>query len=317
MAIKYLTSKEVVGRLLYALATSPQLGWIGEIAPTPFPSNSAKELYAALGMVPAMKEWIDGRRLQKLDDKAFEVINKIFEAALQVSIDDLRRDKTGQLMLRIGELAKRGVSHWAKLISNVINNGESTTCYDGKYFFAKNHSHNKSGTQENIIEPDISALPVPTTAHGSVTAPAAEEMAMCILAAIQKILGLKDDQGEPVNEGANKFQVQVPISLMNAAYGAVKPAVFANNGTNIIPASDFQINVVPNPRLTFTNKFVVFRTDSEIKPVLLQEEYGIKTSALAEGSDREILNREHLYTIDTSRQVAPWAWYMACLVDMK
>ena len=47
--------------------------------------------------------------------------------------------------------ADRTVSHWASLLSTLIVNGESATCYDEQYFFDTDHSEGESGTQSNVI----------------------------------------------------------------------------------------------------------------------------------------------------------------------
>jgi phage major head subunit gpT-like protein len=232
-----------------------------------FSSDQAGEDYKWLGMSPAMREWIGGRKAKGLSDNAYTIRNKPFESTLEISIDDLRRDKTGQIMVRIGEQVDRANAHWARLLSSLIIAGESTACYDGELFFDTDHAEGSSGTQSNDLAIDISGLPVAATAHGSATAPAAEELMHCILDGTQAILGFKDDQGEPMNENARSFLIMVPTSYWKAAIAAVGTPAMANGATNIITSADgfgFQIQV--NPRLTWTDKFAIFRTDGQVKP---------------------------------------------------
>lgn len=312
-----ITSRGITALFLYELAQLTGQSWISKVAPTPFPSNSADEEYAGLGMAPSMREWVGGRQAKGLTDKDFKVLNKHFEATLKIKEADLRRDKTAQIKLRIGELADKTNSHWASLLTTLINNGKTGDCFDGKKFFAKNHLHGKSGTQENIVEVDISALPIPTAAHGSVTDPSVEEIAGCILKGIQKILSFKDDQGDPLNETANSFLVMVPTSLMIPAQSAITIPYFANGGTNNVPVSKFKIEVETNPRLTFTDSFPIFRTDGRVKPLLMQEETKVQIKAIAEGSELAFNTGEHHYGVDCWRNVEYWAWYQSVLVEMK
>ncbi len=74
------------------------------------------------------------------------------------------------------------------------------------------------------------------------------------------------------------------------------------------------MDVVPNARLTWTNKFAVFRTDEAAKPFILQEEDIPDVVALGDGSEYEQLNKEQLYGIDWTGNVAYGYWQLASLV---
>ena len=56
-----------------------------------------------------------------------------YESTLEVMMDEIRRDKTGQVMIRVQEQAERANAHWASLLSTLIIAGESTACYDGQF----------------------------------------------------------------------------------------------------------------------------------------------------------------------------------------
>jgi hypothetical protein len=49
---------------------------------------------------------------------------KHFEGTLELAVRDMRRDKTGQIMVRVNDLADRTNAHWASLLSTLILNGE-------------------------------------------------------------------------------------------------------------------------------------------------------------------------------------------------
>ena len=119
-----------------------------------FNSDQESETYKWLGMVPMMREWIGDKQAKGFRDNGITVINKEFEATLEVLSKWLRRDKTGQLAVRIGELAQRANGHCANLLSTLITNGTGSTsvlCYDGQYFFDSDHSEGDSGTQKNLL----------------------------------------------------------------------------------------------------------------------------------------------------------------------
>jgi phage major head subunit gpT-like protein len=282
-----------------------------------FSSDQAGEDYKWLGMSPAMREWVGGRQAKGLRDNAYTIKNKAFESTLEISIDDLRRDKTGQIMVRIGEQVDRANAHWAKLLSTLIIDGESAFCYDGQLYFDTDHAEGSSGTQSNDLAVDISALPLPATAHGTDVAPAPEEMMHAILEGAQAILGFKDDQGEPMNENARQFLVMVPPTFWKSAIAAVGSATLAEGATNIITAADgFGFQEQVNPRLTWTTKLAVFRTDGNVKPFIRQDEVPVEVSAIAEGSELEFNERVHRYGLYASGNVGYGYWQQSCLVTL-
>ena len=314
MGAASLSSRAIIGMFYRKLTEVTGASWTGKVAMGPFESDQDSETYNWIGMVPQLREWVGGRQAKGFLENGITIINKMYESTLQILTKDLRRDKTGQLQVRIGEQAKRANSHWAKLLSTLILNGASTVCYDGQFFFDTDHTEGDSGTQSNKVSIDISALPA--TVHGSITAPSTEEMSQCILQAIQQIMGFLDDQGEPMNEDAMSFVVMVPISLMNVALSAVKNPTLTNGTTNTITTSDFTIDVVANARLTWTDTFAVFRTDSDTKALIMQEEMPVTIAAKAEGSEFEFDNQAHQYGLSASRNVGYGFWQDAGQVIM-
>lgn len=311
-AKKLLTSRAIIGEFYNRLENGP-LGWVTRIA-MKIKSTQESESYAWLGMTPTMREWIGGRLAKDLRENSFDLRNKPHESTLEISVDDLRRDSSGQILIRIGEMADRANAYPAKLLSSLIVNGESTLCYDGQYFFDTDHAEGDSGAQSNDIPVDISELPV--SSHGTTAAPSTAEMQKAILAGAQAILGFKDDQGEPMSENATEFDVMVPTPLWSVAIAAVKLPVIDGGDSNLIPAGTLKFNVIVNPRLSWTTKFAVVRADGQTKPFILQEEVPVEMSAVAEGSELEFKHRKHWYGAFWSGNVGYGYWQHACLVTL-
>lgn len=313
MAIDRITSRAVIGEFYKTLNEGAGAPWINALSMY-MASDQDQETYAWLGMTPALREWIGGRHAKGFKENGITIENKHFESTLEVLVKHMRRDKSGQVMVRIRELARRANTHWASLLSTLIANGESAVCYDGQYFFDTDHSEGDSGTQSNDLSIDISALPA--SVHGSaVTAPSPEEFQQCVNQAISAIMGFKDDQGEPMNEDASQFMVMVPQSL----YIVGSNALSMPSGTGVSEQNRLagaSTLIVTNPRLTWTDKFAVFRTDGEVKPFIRQEETGAVMKAKAEGSEFEFDNDAHQYGVDTWRNVGYGYWQHACLVTM-
>lgn len=316
MSAASLGSRAIIGEFYKTLEQDLGNSWIPSVS-NYFTSDQDSETYKWLGMVPQMREWIGGRNAKGFRDNGITIENKHFEATLEVLVRELRRDKTGQILVRVRELAQRANAHWAKLLSSLILNGASSVCYDGQYFFDTDHAEGDSGTQSNSISVDISALP--SAVHGSTTAPSVEEMQGSIMNAIQAIYGFKDDQGEPLNENARNFLVMVPPSLWQPAMSAVYTPLAGALQTSMDQIRMGGLTIIPvvNARLsTWTANLAVFRTDSEVKPFIRQEEESIQMKAIAEGSELEFKEDKHHYGLDSWRNVGYGIWQNACLVTM-
>jgi len=312
-----LSSRDVLADLVLALEQSTGAGWVGMVAgSTPIRSMKEEEIFRWLGQVPGMRKWVGGRLAKGLSDQSYTLRKELYESTLEVLVDELRRDRFGQVRMRINELAARTASHWASLLTTLIINGESATCYDGQYFFDTDHSEGSSGSQSNDISVDISALAVSN--HGSTTAPSVGEMRETILQAVQKILSFKDDQGEPMNENAASFLVKVPVPLWATARAAVALPMVDSGEANMIPAmGDLSIQVAANARLTWTDKIAVFRTDSQVPALIrLEDDDGLSIDAIAEGSELEFRERKHNYGVSGYRTVGYGYWQYACLATM-
>ena len=306
-----LSSRAVIGMYYEALAAQNGIGWIDAVS-NYFGSDQASETYPWLGMPPALREWIGGRNAKGFSTNAVEIKNKHFEATIEIALKDLRRDKTGQIKARLAEFAQRGQSHFASLLSTLIVNGPSAVCYDGQYFFDTDHSEGASGTLDNDITTDISALPV--SVHGTVTAPSKEEMLQAITASISQFFTFKDDQGEPINEDAKSFLVMVPVGLAPAARSALSS--LNDIGAGMFTLDGYNVGLVVNPRLTagsWTDEFVTFRTDGSIKPLIRQEETSPAIKMKDETSEYAFDNDAIQIGVDTWRNVGYGRWQGAVL----
>lgn len=274
-------------------------------------STSETEIYKWLGSMPLMREWLGGRLEQGMRDEAYEIRNQIYEATLPVFVEDLWRDKTGQLRARIGELASRAVTHWEKLLSTLIeDNGK---CYDGQDFFSTAHVSGDSGTLKNLL----TATEIPTASVVSATAPTAAELAAILPQIVQYMYSYKDDRGEPINQNAKTFLVMIPRMFMAAMLAALHSDFLADGISNALKAQrEYTFAMVANPRLTWTDKLALFRADGQMKPFILQEEKPVSTQVLGAGSDEEFLNRRHMFGIYTSRAVGYGMWQHAARVTL-
>lgn len=306
-------SKGVIGMMFQAMEQATAASWVSRIANT-FVSTQATETYAGIGTVPQMREWLGGKQSNSFTKQSLTISNKDWESTIRVNVKDLRRDKTSFLQARIGELMQRAASHDQKLLSTLIETGNATTngaCYDALSLFNDSHSVGSSGTTDNKISVDISALPTGDTtgSHGSVTAPSVGEAALVIQQGIKTLLGFKDDQGEPINEAMSEVVVMVPIGLSDAFEAALSSVYLAQGMSNpTLTQSNpngggIKKTLAVNARLTWTDKIAIFRADAPVKSLIVQLEVEPMFKALAEGSDFEFTENAHLYSVEKAGNV--------------
>lgn len=301
MGASGLGSRAIIGEFYNRLNADMGQSWIPGVS-MQFESNQESETYKWLGMAPAMREWIGGRNAKGFRENGITIVNKTYEATMEVLVDEIRRDKTGQVMLRVAELAQRTNSHWASLLTTLIVAGESANCYDGHTFFDTDHSEGDSGTQDNDL----------TGAAATATQPTATEAEDALMSCVTSIIGYKDDQGEPMNEGASKFRIMIPANYLKPFAAVLGAEYLASGVSNVVRTLDgFAFALTVNPRLTSGAKFYVFREDGMTKPFIRQEEEGVTISAIAEGSELEFKENKHQYGVKAIRNVGYGYWQHA------
>ena len=285
-----------------------------------FTSDQESETYKWLGQVPVMREWVGGRQSKGFTTNGLTIENKHFEATLEIPVVDMRRDKTGQINVRVDELADRTNTHWAQLLSKLVIKGESTVCYDGQYYFDTDHKEGESGLQSNKLQLNLNDFKDQLDGGkvGKPTAPSEAAFRFAILQTIQQILSYKDDQGEPMNESASKFLVMVPTSMWYLSKAALAVPLTVGGASNMVKVlSEVDIAVAQNPRLdAWSDKFAVFRIDGAVRPFIRQEEKPVALKAIAEGSELEFKEDKHEYGVDTWRNVGYGFWQHACLSQL-
>lgn len=284
--LKGLGSRAIIGAFNKRLQEVTERSWVSRLALT-MPSNQETESYDFLSDAPAMEEWASNRKKQGLRNFEFSVKNKKFSAGLEIDEDDWRRDKTGQIMIRVNELAARAAQLPAKILSALLV--ANSNAYDGAAMFhASSHVNLNGDTINNALQVTAATGTTPTNA----------EMETGILTGIESILGFKDDSGEPRNEDAQSFTLMVPPNMWKQAKAALKNDYSSSGVSNTLRATEFTITPVMNARLPYSSAYMyLFRDDSDVKALLWQDEVAPIMAALTEGSDYHTLNDARLYFV--------------------
>jgi phage major head subunit gpT-like protein len=305
MGMADLGSRGIIGRIFLALEETQPPEWVNAIGMS-VTSDQDSETYRWLAALPAMREWLGGRNVNRLEVHEQIIRNKRWEASLQMSREELRRDKTDQIQLRINELAARASQHWAKLLTDLVEAGATTASYDGANFFSNAHIEGEYGSQDNLLGASAATPASPTAA----------EMETAIFSALESMLQFKDAGGEPMNQSLSELTIMVPVTMFGAANRALNDGVITDGtGTRtntLINLGGFNFRLVVNPRLaTGGTKFYTFRSDAAIKPYILQQETAPQIEALAEGSDFAFENDAHQYGVSQSMNVGQAVWQYA------
>lgn len=300
-----LSSRAVIGRFYRRLEEHARAAWWTRVS-MHFVSDQPAETYRWLGMVPQVREWVGGRLVRPLRSQGFTIENQVWETTIRVDADEQRRDKSGQLLVRINEMARRVAQHPHALISRLLDNGETALCYDGQAFFSGAHAEGDSGSQSNVYSQSIADVSIPTT----------QEMFDGVMGAIARLLTFVDDAGEPVNDGAREFLVLAPPLLIGAALTAVRGKLLDSTSNPLADSGPFRIDVIANPRLNWDDRLVIFRTDGDARPFIFQEELPVQVHALAEGSELEANENQHQYGVKAVHAAGFGFWQAACLLKL-
>jgi phage major head subunit gpT-like protein len=299
-----LSSRAIRGMFYKRLEAETAASWTRSISHM-FDSDQESETYKFLGNVPALRAWRGSRTKKEPKAYGVTIVNDKFEASVEFGRDDIRRDKTPQIRVRIGELAERSAQLPQKVLTTLLTtNGPS---YDGVAFYGAHASGTNNFSDATVVDP---------------TAPTAEEMKRNILRAVQTVMGAKDDEGEPMNEGAKDFVVMVPTLWWGPTVGALKDEFTAASQSNTLRSlATMGMRITPalNSRLpapTTTGDFFVFRTDADQLSLIWQDEVELELEELGEGSDYAFWNDAHVFGTQRIGNGGYGAHEMTCRVTL-
>jgi phage major head subunit gpT-like protein len=103
------------------------------------PSAGRSVDYKWLGDFPMMQEWLGDRVLKDLTAFNYEIVNKDYEATVEVDRNDIEDDQIGVYTPMIQSLGAAAKQHPDILIFALLAAGFATVCYDGQFFFDTDH----------------------------------------------------------------------------------------------------------------------------------------------------------------------------------
>lgn len=266
------------------------------------PSGKDQEIYAWLGSTPKMSEWISERQLKGMLEHTFTIVNKDYEASIEVDRNALEDDQYGQIQLRAQQLGMEARRFYDERLATVIEaNG---ICYDGQNFFDTDHSEGDSGTQSNS-----------PAASSTYTIDSAGDFLEVLKLVSSALAQFKDDKGK--HYGARPTAVMVPTSLEWQAKEAFDPMFRGGGETSETNWAKGAVSIIVNPFLTNDSNpgySAVYWLDlsKPVKPFIFQNRKAPEFVALDKPDSYELFMRKRIiYGVDSRFNMGFGDWKLA------
>ena len=246
------------------------------VAATPFyprvcythQSQRDTEMFAMLGAMPGVREWIGDRKFEELRAFDFSIKNKLWESSILIPKTSVDDDTYGLYGPTLQLQAVKATYHPDKLLFNtMIANGGTTQIWDNQYFFDSDHSFGDSGSQSNLLTPSAAVTSAVTAA----------EFRTAFDAARVKMLQYKDDQGEYLNQGTirklSNLLILVPPELETAAKTAFQANILSNSSVVVLDMPVIESSAM----LTSSTSWYLFNLESPMKPFVFQARQPLTT----------------------------------------
>ena len=102
-------------------------------------SNGKSNTYEWLSQFPAFREWVGSRLHKVFKETAYTVVNRKFEATVDVQRTDIEDDNIGQYGTLAESAGQSSTDLKNDLVFQALSAGFASVCYDGQYFFDTDH----------------------------------------------------------------------------------------------------------------------------------------------------------------------------------
>ena len=102
-------------------------------------SNGKSNTYEWLSQFPAFREWVGSRLHKVFKETAYTVVNRKFEATVDVQRTDIEDDNIGQYGTLAESAGQSATDLQNDLVFQALSAGFASVCYDGQYFFDSDH----------------------------------------------------------------------------------------------------------------------------------------------------------------------------------
>lgn len=253
---------------------------------TVVPSSTSQQDYKWLGQMPQMKEWIGEREVQSIAASGYSIKNKKFEMTIAVPRDDIEDDQYGIYTPLFSNMGAAAAQHPGDLIYGVMMDGFTGLCYDGKPFFAENHTiGEKTFSNKGTAELSTEAFEAARTS----------------------IMSITGDKGKPLKLVPNVLVV----SPSNEKTARLILEADQINGTTNVNKGLAKVKVAPE-LAEHPDYWFLLCTNRPLRPFIFQKRKAIKFVSLTNEHDPNVfMNDEFMYGADGRSNAGYGFWQMA------
>lgn len=258
------------------------------------PSSGEQENYAWLGDFPMLREWIGERAVKELSEYEYSIKNKKFESTVRVAADRIADDSFGiygPMMQKLGESA----GQWPDtMVFPCLADGFSTAGFDGKTFFATDHTVGTGGKKQKFS--NRSNKPLSLGAY--------EE-------ARSTLMSYCNDEGIPLGIVPNLLVV--PPSLEGVARKILKNEFIDDGGVTVSNPWKDTAEILVVPQLAnHPKKWFLLQTNGVLKPLIWQVRQEPEFQGMTDPNSENVFKKdEFLYGVKARGNVGFGFWQQA------
>jgi phage major head subunit gpT-like protein len=254
------------------------------------PSTTRSNLYAWLGQMPQVREWIGERQANSIGTRSYELVNRDWENTFEIDRNDVEDNTFFSFSTVAAQLGESFKQHGDVLMAATVEAGISTACFDGQFFFDTDHPVNPDKPAGTTYDNDRT-LALTFANYDTVRT---------------GFLGFKNENGIPLAP-PSKLMLLVPPALELTARQIVESewitpgTAYALAGTSGASMNPFKgsAEVCVNPYLTDTTRWYLINSGATIKPFLMQTRQAPKFVAYDRPEDPAVFaKKKFLYGTD-------------------
>lgn len=271
---------------------------------TQVPSTLPIETYKWLGTVANPREWGTGRIAKGLRTESYTLENLEYESTIEVDRKEIEDDQTGQIRLRVQDMATRAQQYKDYLLAQLLITGDESgqNSYDGVSFFNDTHVSGASGNQDNLLTFEVAST--------DITQPTATEFKTAVQLAATAMMNFKDDQGMPLHMDANGLTLVCAPNLYFAALEAMTASVI--NNTSNVNAGLAQVVSFPFLSVNPGEWFLLKVGTSAVNPFIMQIKEPLEFVAIDSPSSEHVFKtNKYLYGTRERFRVGYGMWQNA------
>ncbi len=243
---------------------------------TTIPSKSDREQYGLFGGLPVVREWLGEKKYDSFKDYDFTIINKDWEASLEVDRNEVEDDQVGMVMPKVQMLAQRTFNHKNQLLSNLLIDGDSDLAYDGTAFFANTHT---DGTVDNLLA-------------GTGTTDA--QLQTDLTVARSAMMKFQDDRGEPLHAILDGIVCPPELEMAFRRIAESTTAVDAS-ASGVVNSIGRTIKfVIADARLTDVDDWYGVSTSLPLNPLVFQDRKSSTLISQTAPTEEAMFNRRKM-----------------------